>query len=150
MVAQGIVAGRRRAGDTMPSSRGFAAHLGSRSITVALAYGNVVSSDHLSVRGRTGHYVLTEAPRALKVPQAPLRGEAGNFTTLTAAKWRRLARLSKPDDWERYPVPFPYGQADASLFDHQNWRHCALCALDKRDFVALTSDCNGIAVDGAT
>ena len=87
MVAQGIVAGRLRAGDTMPSSRGFAAHMGSRWITVTLAYGNVVSSDHLSARGRTGHYVLTEAPRAPEVPQAPLRGEAGNFTTLTAAKW---------------------------------------------------------------
>jgi GntR family transcriptional regulator/MocR family aminotransferase len=49
-------------------------------------------------------------------------------------------RLTKPDDWQTYPYPFIYGQADASLFDHQNWRHCALRALGKRDFAALTSD----------
>ncbi|MFN3280195.1 MAG: PLP-dependent aminotransferase family protein, partial [Tabrizicola sp.] len=32
------------------------------------------------------------------------------------------------------------GQADPALFDHQNWRQCALRALGKRDFAALTSD----------
>ncbi|OYW51753.1 MAG: GntR family transcriptional regulator, partial [Rhodobacterales bacterium 12-65-15] len=35
---------------------------------------------------------------------------------------------------------FIYGQADPTLFDHQNWRQCALRALGKRDFAALTSD----------
>ncbi len=71
---------------------------------------------------------------------APSRDEGVDFTALTGGKWSRLARLAKPEAWEKYPYPFIYGQADASLFDHQNWRHCALRALGKRDFVALTSD----------
>ena len=32
------------------------------------------------------------------------------------------------------------GRRDATLFDHQNWRQCALKALGQRDFEALTSD----------
>ena len=46
----------------------------------------------------------------------------------------------KPEDWERYPYPFIYGQADPALFDHHNWRQCALRALGRREFSALTSD----------
>ena len=51
-----------------------------------------------------------------------------------------MPRVTRPDDWDRYPYPFIYGQADPTLFDHQNWRQCALRALGKRDFAALTSD----------
>ncbi|MGB3408944.1 MAG: PLP-dependent aminotransferase family protein, partial [Jannaschia sp.] len=36
-----------------------------------------------------------------------------------------------------------YGQTDARLFDHQNWRKCALQALGARDFDILTSDSYG-------
>jgi GntR family transcriptional regulator/MocR family aminotransferase len=48
--------------------------------------------------------------------------------------------VDRPGDWDRYPWPFIYGQADPTLFDHQNWRQCALRALGKRDFAALTTD----------
>ena len=48
--------------------------------------------------------------------------------------------LAKPGDWRSYPYPFIYGQADATLFDHQNWRACALMALGRKDFEALTAD----------
>jgi GntR family transcriptional regulator / MocR family aminotransferase len=51
-----------------------------------------------------------------------------------------VPRVARPEDWDRYPYPFIYGQADPTLFDHQNWRQCALRALGKRDFAALTTD----------
>jgi len=140
MVVQGILAGRLRPGDKMPSSRGLAQHLGISRITVTLAYADLVSSDYLMARGRSGYYVSDTAPRAQEFPQAPLRDEGVDFTALTGGRFSRQMRLIKPDDWQAYPYPFIYGQADASLFDHQNWRHCALRALGKRDFAALTSD----------
>jgi GntR family transcriptional regulator/MocR family aminotransferase len=140
MVVQGILAGRLRPGDKMPSSRGLAQHLGISRITVTLAYADLVSSDYLMARGRSGYYVSDTAPRAQEFPQAPARDEGVDFTALTGARFSRQMRLTKPDDWQTYPYPFIYGQADASLFDHQNWRHCALRALGKRDFAALTSD----------
>ncbi len=140
MVVQGILAGRLRAGDRMPSSRGLAAHLGISRITVTLAYADLVSSDYLSARGRSGYFVSDTAPRVPEFPAAPDRADGVNYTTLTGARFSSLSRVTKPEDWERYPYPFIYGQADAALFDHQNWRQCALRALGKRDFAALTSD----------
>lgn len=140
MVVQGILAGRLRPGDKMPSSRGLAQHLGISRITVTLAYADLVSSDYLMAKGRSGYFVSDTAPRAQEFPLAPKRDEGVDFTALTGARFSRQLRLAKPDDWQTYPYPFIYGQADASLFDHQNWRHCALRALGKRDFAALTSD----------
>ena len=140
MVVQGVLAGRLRPGDKMPSSRGLAAHLGVSRITVTLAYADLVSSDYLSARGRSGYFVSDTAPRAPEFPTAPLRDDGVDFAALTGARFSRLARLTKPEDWERYPYPFIYGQADPALFDHQNWRACALRALGRRDFTALTSD----------
>jgi len=46
----------------------------------------------------------------------------------------------KPQDWASYRYPFIYGQADPALFDHANWRLCALQALGTRDFTSLTTD----------
>ena len=140
MVTQGILAGRFRAGQKMPSSRALAAHLGIARITVTLAYGDLVASDYLTARGRSGYYVSDNAPRAAKFPDAPPRHDAVDFAGLTGARFSTLARVERPQDWEAYPYPFIYGQADPTLFDHQNWRQCALRALGKRDFAALTSD----------
>lgn len=141
MVAEGVLSGRFRPGEKLPSSRGLAAHLGVSRITVTLAYTDLVSSDYLVARGRSGYFVSQTAP----VPQVPprhagARADRVDFARLTGARFSRAARIDKPEDWARYPYPFIYGQADATLFDHQNWRQCALRALGRRDFEALTSD----------
>jgi GntR family transcriptional regulator / MocR family aminotransferase len=140
MVTQGILAGRFRAGQKMPSSRGLAAHLGISRITVTLAYGDLVASDYLTAAGRSGYFVSDNAPRAAEFPASPARRDAVDFTGLTGARYSALARVDRPQDWDGYAYPFIYGQADPTLFDHQNWRQCALRALGKRDFAALTSD----------
>ncbi|MBZ4689686.1 MAG: GntR family transcriptional regulator [Cereibacter sp.] len=141
MVAEGVLAGRYRPGDRMPSSRGLAQHLGISRITVTLAYTDLVSSDYLVARGRSGYFVSDTAPRQPEFPPRRSGTEcAVDYAALTGSRFSGQERLAKPEDWSSYRYPFIYGQADVSLFDHRNWRLCALRALGKRDFEALTSD----------
>ncbi len=141
MVAEGILTGRFRPGDRMPSSRGLAAHLGIARITVTLAYAELVAQDYLTSRGRSGYFVSANAPEpADPGPIPPHRPGQLDFDTLPIRRFSAAARLDRPLDWRSYPYPFIYGQADATLFDHQNWRLCALRALGRRDFETLTGD----------
>jgi GntR family transcriptional regulator/MocR family aminotransferase len=50
------------------------------------------------------------------------------------------AKVEKTFNWQSYPYPFIYGQADPKLFSHSNWRLCAHQALGKKEFDSLTSD----------
>ena len=140
MIAGGILSGRMRRGEKLPSTRRLATHLGVSRITVTLAYAELVASDFLTARGRAGYYVSDEAPEPPAFqPPAPRAG---------GVDWRgRIARglsdapgFGKPRDWARYRFPFIYGQPDRGLFDRQNWRLCALQALGPRDFEALAAD----------
>ncbi|MCL4067325.1 PLP-dependent aminotransferase family protein [Pseudomonas sp. GX19020] len=141
MVTEGILSGRFRPGQKMPSSRGLAAHLGISRITVTLAYGDLVSSDYLTSRGRSGYYVSDNAPRAPDFPSPARPAEEVDYHAFSGGRFTRAMQgVERPDDWERYPWPFIYGQTDPTLFDHQNWRACALRALGRRDFSTLTSD----------
>ena len=140
MVTQGVLSGRFRPGQKMPSSRGLADHLGVSRITVTLSYAELVSADYLMAKGRSGYYVSANAPRAPELPALAARSVSPDFARLTGLRFSSVASVARPPDWETYPYPFIYGQSDASLFDHQNWRLCALRALGRRDFVALTQD----------
>ncbi len=141
MVAEGVVAGRFRAGDRLPSSRGLARHLGVSRITVTLAYTELVANDYLSARGRSGYFVSETAPRHPEFGLPTRRAqERTDWDTALVRRFSGQPRMDKPEDWRKYPYPFIYGQADAALFDHGNWRQCALRALGMRDFEALTLD----------
>ena len=140
MVSDGVLSGRFRAGQKLPSSRGLAEHLGISRITVTLAYAELVSADYLAARGRSGYFVSETAPRALEFPVRAVVAEAVDFARLTGLRFSGRAAVERPADWESYPFAFIYGQADPALFDHQNWRLCAMRALGLRDFAALTSD----------
>ncbi len=140
MVTEGILAGRFRQGQKMPSSRGLAGHLGISRITVTLAYAELVSSDYLTARGRSGYFVSENAPRVPDLPLRAPKAEGADFARLAQGRFSSTAQVARPVDWEAYPYGFIYGQADPSLFDHQNWRLCAVRALGRRDFGALTQD----------
>jgi GntR family transcriptional regulator/MocR family aminotransferase len=140
MVTEGVLSGRFRPGQKMPSSRGLAAHLGISRITITLSYSELVSSDYLTARGRSGYFISENAPRAPELAARAPRMESADFARLTGQRFSGLATVKRPVNWEEYAYPFIYGQADASLFDHQNWRLCALRALGRKDFAALTSD----------
>ena len=54
MVASGILSGRFRTGEKLPSSRRLAAQLGVSRITVTLAYNELMADDYLTSAGRSG------------------------------------------------------------------------------------------------
>ena len=140
VVTAGVLTGRFLAGQKMPSSRGLAMHLGISRITVTLAYSELVSADYVEARGRSGYYISATAPRAPELAARAPMIEGVDFAALTGQRFSRIATVQRPSDWESYAYPFIYGQSDASLFDHQNWRQCALRALGRRDFAVLTAD----------
>jgi len=140
-VIEAILAGRYRAGERLPSSRKLASYLGISRITVTLAYTDLVASDYLEARGRSGYYVSRTAPRApnFELPPPP-HAQDVDWNRSIGQRFSGYLGLVRPPDWRAYRYPFIYGQADASLFDHANWRQCALQALGQRDFEAMTSD----------
>ena len=140
MVAQGILAGRFRPGERLPSSRRMAQHLGVSRITVTLAYTELVADDYLTSRGRSGYFVSDNAPEPPAFPAQRSADSSVDWARAIGQKFSPGLGLDKPADWAKYKYSFIYGQADPTLFDSANWRLCALQALGKRDFSALTAD----------
>lgn len=141
MVAQGILSGRFRVGEKLPSSRKLAAHLGVSRITVTLAYTELMADAYIFTRGKSGYFVSPDAPQSPKFLASHV--PAGNGVDWNRALGRRFSNVPRPDkpaDWRTYHAPFIYGQADNTLFDHQNWRNCALRALGQREFDSLATD----------
>ena len=140
MIAQGILSGRFRKGEKLPSSRSLAAHLGVSRITVTLALTELQANDYLEARPRSGYYVSVSAPDPPAFPEAQPRVDAVDWSRALGRRFTGGATPEKPQDWASYRYPFIYGQADPRLFDHANWRLCALQALGRKDFHALTTD----------
>ena len=61
-IAQGILSGQFRKGEKLPSTRKLASHLGISRITVTLAYTELLASDYLMSKDRSGYYVSDTAP----------------------------------------------------------------------------------------
>ena len=141
LVVEGILSGRFRNGERMPSSRELARHLGVSRITVTIAYTDLVADDYLVARGRSGYFVSDTAPATPTIEIGTSSGEAQvDWARLLNARANERSEIERPIDWHTYPYPFIYGQTDPKLFDHQSWRLCALQALGQRDFDSLTSD----------
>ena len=140
MIAEGILSGRFQVGEKLPSSRKLASHLGVSRITVTLAYTELLANDYLSAKGRSGYYVSDNAP--VPPTYTPLRRETEtvDWDSALARKFSGGDILPKPSNWREYRYPFIYGQADRKLFDHANWRLCAVRALGHKDFDTLTGD----------
>lgn len=140
LVAEGILSGRLRSGEKLPSTRKLARHLGISRITVTLAYTELQADDYIVSKGRSGYYVSQNAPQPRLTGQ-PVE-ETGNvdWDRFLGVRFSEADLFRKPADWQSYRFPFIYGQADPTLFDHANWRLCALQALGLRDFEAMTTD----------
>lgn len=140
-IAEAVLSGRFRRGEKMPSSRKLAAHLGVARITATIAYTELVANDYLIARGRSGYYVSESAPRRPDfAPQQTTRASRFDWSRGIGRRFSGYRQLTRPPSWPTYRYPFIYGQCDARLFDHHNWRLCALQALGQKDFSALTSD----------
>ncbi|MFT4011883.1 MAG: PLP-dependent aminotransferase family protein [Paracoccus sp. (in: a-proteobacteria)] len=131
--------GRLHPGERMPSSRALAAHLGVGRITVTQAYGELVATDYLMARGRSG-YFISDRVGALDTAPAPLPPERRFDWSILEGRALAARRKDRPRDWRAYPYPFLYGQTDDRLIDHAAWRECAVRALGRRDLGALSDD----------
>jgi GntR family transcriptional regulator/MocR family aminotransferase len=140
MVAQGILAGRFRPKERLPSSRRMAHHLGVSRITVTLAYTELVADDYLTSKGRSGYFVSENAPEPPAFPAQQALNSTVDWGRAIGHKFTSALGIEKPTDWASYKYSFIYGQADPTLFDSANWRLCALQTLGKRDFRAMTAD----------
>lgn len=140
MIAGGILSGRFRRGEKLPSTRGLATHLGISRITVTLAYTELLANDYITARGRSGYFVSDNAPEPPPAPVPATRSETVDWTRAIGQRFTGGVTPEKPQDWASFRYPFIYGQADPTLFDHANWRLCAVQALGARDFTALTTD----------
>lgn len=140
LVAEGILSGRFRPGEKLPSSRRLAKHLGISRITVTLAYTELQADDYITSKGRSGYYVSDTAPQPRIGQKTRTDSDTVDWASLIGTRFSDAPQLAKPEGWHQFRYPFIYGQTDPSLFDHANWRLCALQALGLRNFDAMTSD----------
>ena len=140
LVAEGILSGRLRSGEKLPYTRRLAKQHGIIRIKETLAYTELQADDYIISKCRSGYYVSQNAPQPRLTGQ-PVE-ETGNvdWDKMIGTRFSDAELFRKPADWQSYRYPFIYGQADPTLFDHANWRLCALQALGLRDFEAMTTD----------
>jgi len=140
-IVNGILSGRLRRGEKLPSSRRLAHHLGVSRITVTLAYGELLADDYIVARGRSGYFVSQSAPQRTKFEQPARPGERPvDWGRAIGQRYSGQVLPEKPADWRSYEYPFIYGQADETLFDHRNWRLCSLQTLGRREIPFVTAD----------
>jgi len=140
MVAEGILSGRFRPGEKLPSSRRLAKHLGVSRITVTLAYTELLANDFLRSAGRSGYFVSETAPRPPAFTMKQHASDGVDWNRAIGQRFKDGRALTKPADWRKYRFPFIYGQADPELLDIKSWRLCALQTLGQREFESLTAD----------
>lgn len=139
MIAEGILSGRFRPGEKLPSTRKLARHLGVSRITVTLAYTELQAHDYLTSAGRSGYFISEGAPQPPHLAPSPRAESAVDWGRALTGSVPALPR-ARPVDWRAFKYPFIYGQADPDLFDQKSWRLCALQSLGRREFDSLTAD----------
>ena len=140
MIASGILSGRFEQGEKLQSTRKLAEYLGVSRITVSLAFTELQSNDYLISKDRSGFYVSKNAPPPPSFSEKIGVQDTVDWSKMIGQRFSIENWPAKPKNWSSFPFPFIYGQTDPSLFDHSNWRQCALMALGAKDFSSLTSD----------
>jgi GntR family transcriptional regulator/MocR family aminotransferase len=109
-------------------------------ITISLAFTELQSNDYLISKDRSGFYVSKNAPPPPSFSEKIGVRDTVDWSKMIGQRFSIENWPAKPQNWSSFPFPFIYGQTDPSLFDHSNWRQCALMALGAKDFSSLTSD----------
>jgi GntR family transcriptional regulator / MocR family aminotransferase len=130
--------------EPIPSTRKMAKSLGVSRNTVVLAYQGLLDDGYLVARERSGYFV---ADKALSESPPTLR-PAPKLEHKPEIDWSKRLKLpaadfefpNKPQDWQKYPYPFIYGQVDHNLFPLAEWRECNRQALGKKWLGAWTND----------
>lgn len=140
IVASAILSRRFLPGERLPSSRKLAKHLGISRITVTLSYQELVADGYLATRSRSGYFVADDAPTSAFDGTTANTTDKVDWSAALQRTYTGAPKVAKSFNWQSYPYPFTYGQADPQLFSHSNWRLCAHQALGKKEFDSLTSD----------
>ncbi len=141
VVSEAIISGRCAPGEKMPSSRRLAEHLGVARITVTLGYNELVANEYLVARDRSGYFVADNAPTRPKYEGLTQQKSPGvDWSQWLSQPVQQREDILRPPNWMDFRFPFIYGQSDPDLFDHANWRACALRAVGRRDFDSLAQD----------
>ncbi|MFC3528412.1 PLP-dependent aminotransferase family protein [Paracoccus mangrovi] len=135
-----VSAGRFRAGEKLPSTRALAGHLGVARVTVAQAFAELVSTDYLASRDRSGHFISDRIERRIETEPSAPAPERFDWDSQLDHRFSRAQRSERNRNWRSYGYPFVYGQADPALVDHAAWRDCAMRTLGRREFAAVTGD----------
>lgn len=148
MLVSAILSGHLPPGTPVPSSRQLADQLRIARNTVVFAYQQLVSEGYLVSRERSGHFVCDsvmqghsgsvpeEAP-ALPDADAPQRVRWEKRLRFRPSRQRNI---TKPQDWQKQPYPFVYGQFDPDLFPTAEWRECCIKALSVLDIRSWAPD----------
>ncbi|KGJ06254.1 transcriptional regulator, GntR family [Paracoccus halophilus] len=135
-----VTAGRFRPGEKLPSTRALADHLGVARVTVAQAFAELVSTDYLASRDRSGHYISETVEHRIEAGPTSPTAPGFDWDSRLDGRFAQARRSDRTRDWRRYAYAFVYGQADPELVDHAAWRDCAMRTLGRREFDAVTGD----------
>ena len=130
MMVDAITRGHLAPGAAMPSGRKLAEQLKVARNTVVLAYQQLLDEGFIVARERSGFYVsddvlsgFASAPRNRLEEASPGQPQTDWNAKLSFFP-DSFPYLHKPQDWQRYPYPFVYGQFDKKLFPIADWRDC--------------------------
>ncbi|WP_289241433.1 PLP-dependent aminotransferase family protein [Delftia sp.] len=138
MLVDAILSGILAPGESIPSSRELARHLGVARITVVLAYQQLAEEAFLLSRQRKGHFIHPDVlkgrtPGGAAASSPPGEGRRTDWSRRLWLLPSQQRSIVKEEDWQRYPYPFLYGQFDKELFPTAAWRECCLKALGVLD-----------------
>lgn len=139
-----ILDGHLPPGTALPSCRRLAKQLGIARNTAVLAYQHLVDEGYLVSRERSGFYVDDEVLEgrlsSTQQQPPPANQNAPDWDARFQLHATELAGPRRPDDWQRYPYPFVYGQIDPALFPIAEWRECCREALSVRSIREWAND----------
>jgi len=140
-----VLDGQLAGNEPVPSSRKLAKTLGVSRNTVVLAYQGLLEDGYIDARERSGYYVSERAVAAVKnrpqsKPMVVEPGRGPDWGSLFNVRPARQENIRKPINWQDYPYPFIYGQADHTLFPLSDWRDCALQSLGRKWLATWTND----------
>ena len=131
-IVKAILDRRLLPGVTMPPTRTLAAILKVGRNTILRAYERLVDEGFLVADPRSGHSVslkaYTDAAPAW-TPEPLPRTSSVDWSRRLGEHVSALPHVAKPEDWQRYPYPFVYGQFDPSLFPAMGWREATQLAV---------------------
>ena len=129
-------------GEALPSTRKLSQQLGVSRNTVILAYQALMDSGYIEAVSRSGFIVSPDAPVSAISPSdnTTIQQDQVDWGEKFIREPTPLNVISKPLNWREYQYPFTYGQIDARLFSHSEWRDCSRQALGTRDFSMTAGD----------